>query len=29
MSRDFEGATVPVTRQGEVLATATLPGTFW
>ena len=29
MSRDFEGATVQVTRQGEVLATATLPGTFW
>ncbi len=29
MSREFEGATVQVTRQGEVLATATLPGTFW
>lgn len=29
MSQDFEGATVQVTRQGEVLATATLPGTFW
>jgi hypothetical protein len=25
----FEGATVQLTRQGEVLATATLPGTFW
>ncbi|NIP33368.1 MAG: hypothetical protein GWN18_00440 [Thermoplasmata archaeon] len=29
MSKDFEGATVQITRQGEVLATATLPGTFW
>ncbi len=29
MSRDFEGATVQVTRQGEVLGTATLPSTFW
>ena len=29
MSRDFEGATVQVTRQGDVLASATLPGIFW
>ena len=29
MDRTFEGATLQVTRQGEVLATATLPGTFW
>ncbi len=29
MDRTFEGATVQVTRQGEVLAAATLPGTFW
>jgi len=29
MDRSYEGATVQVTRQGEILATATLPGTFW
>ena len=29
MSRDFEGSTVQVTRQGEVLASSTLPSTFW
>ena len=29
LDRTYEGATVQVTRQGEVLATATLPGTFW
>jgi hypothetical protein len=29
MDRAFEGATFQVTRQGEVLATASLPGTFW
>ena len=29
MDRTYEGATVQVTRQGEVLATSTLPVTFW
>lgn len=29
MDRTFEGATFQVTRQGEVLATATIPSTFW
>ena len=29
MSREYEGATVQVTRQGDVLASAILPGTFW
>ena len=29
MDRTYEGATVQVTRQGEVLATATLPVAFW
>jgi hypothetical protein len=29
MTRDFEGATVQVVRQGEILATSTLPTTFW